>query len=200
MSEEDGRATVARLPDGRRVRLRPVEPSDADLLRSGFEHLSEESRYRRFLAPMPELSDAMVSYLTRVDHRDHEAIVALDDVTGEGVGIARYVRDPSQRDLAEAAVTVIDDWQGRGLGTLLLEGLADRAREEGISRFTALLLATNEEMIELLESLGPIRVVDREGATLEVEIPLLTPCTTRAARPRRPGRAAPDRVPARRPP
>ena len=121
---------------------------------------------------MPELSESMVRYLTTVDHHDHEALVALDPETGEGVGVARYVRDADDEKRAEAAVTVIDDWQGRGLGTLLLELLAARAREEGITRFTALMLASNDEMMELLDSLGPVRIIDREAATVEVEAPL----------------------------
>jgi GNAT superfamily N-acetyltransferase len=162
----------ATLRDGSRVEIRPVRRSDAELLLRGFERLSEESRYRRFLCSMPELSEAMVRYLTDVDHHDHEAVVALDPATGEGVGVARYVRDGDRRERAEAAVTVIDDWQGRGLGTLLLELLAVRAREEGIDRFTALMLASNDEMMELLQSLGPVRVMDREVGTVEVEAPL----------------------------
>jgi len=162
----------ATLRDGSRVKVRPVRRSDAGLLLRGFERLSEESRYRRFLCSMPELSESMVRYLTDVDHHDHEAVVALDPGTGEGVGVARYVRDSAEPTRAEAAVTVIDDWQGRGLGTLLLELMAVRAREEGINRFTALMLASNDEMMELLESLGPVRVVDREAGTVEVEAPL----------------------------
>ena len=162
----------ATLRDGSRVKVRPVRRSDAGLLLRGFERLSEESRYRRFLCSMPELSESMVRYLTDVDHHDHEAVVALDPGTGEGVGVARYVRDSAEPTRAEAAVTVIDDWQGRGLGTLLLELMAVRAREEGINRFTALMLASNDEMMGLLESLGPVRVVDREAGTVEVEAPL----------------------------
>ena len=74
--------------------------------------------------------------------------------------------------MAEAAVTVVDAWQGRGLGTLLLELLATRAREEGVAHFSALVLATNTDMLELLERLGPVRVVDRELGTVEVETSL----------------------------
>jgi len=160
------------LRDGSRVAVRPARPTDRDLLLAGFERLSDESRYKRFLAPMPELSEEMVRHLTDVDHHDREALVALDAVTGEGVGVARYVRDADVPERAEAAVTVIDDWQGRGLGTLLVELLAVRAREEGIERFTALMLATNDEMLDLLRALGPLRLIDREAGTVEVEAPL----------------------------
>ena len=142
------------LRDGSRVRLRPGHRSDRELLLRGFERLSPESRYRRFLAAMPELSEEVVRYLTEVDHHDHEAIAALDEQTGEGVGVARYVRDPQRPDVAEFAVTVIDDWQEKGLGTLLLEVLGARARAAGISSFTALMLASNQEMMDVLDALA----------------------------------------------
>jgi GNAT superfamily N-acetyltransferase len=158
--------------DGSRIRVRQIRSSDKALLQRSFERLSEESRYRRFLSPTPELSESMLSYLTEVDHHDHVAIVALDEATGEGVGVARYVRSGERPETAEVAVTVIDDWQGRGVGTLLLDVLAARAREEGISSFTALMLASNREMIELLERLGPVRIVHREGGTVAVEAPV----------------------------
>ena len=160
------------LRDGSRVRLRQGHSSDKELLLRGFERLSPESRYRRFLAATPELSEETVRYLTDVDHHDHEAIAALDEKTGEGIGVARYVRDPERRDVAEVAVTVIDDWQGKGVGTLLLEVLAARARAEGIHTFTALMLATNDEMLDVFKALGPIQMVDRELATVEIEMPI----------------------------
>ena len=159
------------LRDGSHVRLRQGRSGDGQLLRRGFERLSPESRYRRFLAAMPELSEEKVRYLTEIDHHDHEAIIALDERTGEGIGVARYVRDPRHPDRAEVAVTVIDDWQGHGLGTLLLEVLSARARQEGITTFTALLLAANQEMMDLFAALGPVRIVDREIGTVEIEMP-----------------------------
>ena len=158
------------LRDGSRVRLRQIRSSDKDLLRSGFQRLSKDARYRRFLVPTPRLTAPTVRYLTEVNHHDHEAIVALDEDTGEGVGVARFVRSGERPDLAEGAVTVVDEWQRRGLGTLLLEVLGVRAREEGITSFTALVLANNDRAIELLESLGPVRIVDREAGTVEIEM------------------------------
>jgi GNAT superfamily N-acetyltransferase len=160
------------LRDGSRVRLRPIRSSDKVQLRAGFERLGPQSRYQRFLVPMDQLTEAVVEYLTQVDHHDHEAIVALDDATGEGVGVARFVRLTDRHDTAEAAVTVVDDWQGRGVGTLLLDRLADRARSEGIARFWAVLLAENRNMLDLLERLGPVRMLDRQLGTVEVEAEL----------------------------
>jgi GNAT superfamily N-acetyltransferase len=160
------------LRDGSHVRVRQGHSSDKQLLRRGFERLSPESRYRRFLAPMPELSEAMVRYLTEVDHHDHESIIALEEETGEGIGVVRYVRFTGRRDAAEFAVTVIDDWQRRGLGTLLLEVISARAREERITTFTALMLASNQEMMDVLTSLGPVRIIDRDAGTVEIEMPI----------------------------
>jgi GNAT superfamily N-acetyltransferase len=174
------------LRDGSRIRLRQGRSSDKQLLLRGFERLSPESRYRRFLATMPELSEAMVRYLTEIDHHDHEALAALDEKTGEGIGVARYVRDPERPDVAEVAVTVIDDWQGKGLGTLLLEVLGARARAEGIRSFVALMLASNQEMMDVLTALGPVSIVDREVGTVEIEMPIpevgLSPALTKLLR------------------
>ena len=161
MTAADEPGTAVALRDGSRVVVRPVRRDDWELLLAGFERLGPRSRYQRFLAPMAELTEDDVSYLTDVDHHDHEALAAIDPVTGDGVGVARFIRCADRPDTAEAAVTVIDDWQGRGLGTALLDLLAERARAEGIVRFTALLLAENRDMLEVLEAIGPLNVVDR---------------------------------------
>ncbi|MDQ5833643.1 MAG: GNAT family N-acetyltransferase [Actinomycetota bacterium] len=160
------------LRDGSRVRIRRLRHSDGQLLLRGFRRLAPESRYRRFLSPTPNLSEGTVRYLVEIDHRNREALIAVDEQCNEGVGVARYVRDPARPDAAEVAVTVVDDWQGRGLGTLLLEGITMRAREEGVDTFTALLLAGNREMMDLLGRLGAVRVVDRAAGIVEVEVHL----------------------------
>ena len=88
---------------------------------------------------MPHLRERDLDYLTQVDHHDHEALVAVDEATGEGVGVARFVR--TGPDVAEPAVVVADDWQGRGPARGCSTLLAERAREEGIARFVAPVLA-----------------------------------------------------------
>jgi GNAT superfamily N-acetyltransferase len=161
------------LSDGSWVCIRSIKPGDRQALARGFERLSDDSRYRRFLTPMERLSESQLDYLTKVDHRDHEAVVALDLARpGDLVGVGRYVRDPDHADQAEAAVTVADDWQGKGLGTALTRILGGRAAEEGIDRFTALLLADNDAMVSLLDDIGPVEVTDRDGNTVEVDVPL----------------------------
>lgn len=152
--------------------VRPVRADDKAAIRSAFEHLSTESRYSRFLALMDTLSDAQLRYLTEVDHHDHEALIAYDPDDGHGVAAARFVRSAEAPGVAEAAVVVDDDWQGRGLGSGLTRLLAERAREEGVERFDATLLAGNQKMLHLLDALGPSRVVSRDGPTITVEIDL----------------------------
>jgi GNAT superfamily N-acetyltransferase len=160
------------LRDGSRVDVRPIAATDKELIRQGFARLSPESRYRRFLSSMPALDDRALAYLTELDHHDHEALIALDVESHEAVGVARFVRDAAEPASAEVAVTVVDDWQGRGLGTALLGELADRARAEGVRRFTALVLAENRNMLGMLGELGAARVVDREQGTVELAVDL----------------------------
>ncbi len=140
------------LKDGSRVRIRPIAPEDRTALAEGFERLSPESRYRRFFSPVAKLRERDLDYLTRVDHHRHEALVAVDPVTGNGVGVARFVR--TGPGVAEPAIVVADDWQGRGVASQLLRALARRAREEGIERFDAPVLATNRDAIAVFERLG----------------------------------------------
>jgi GNAT superfamily N-acetyltransferase len=158
------------LRDGARVTVRPVRRADAAQVLEGFERMSPESRYRRFLSGITELDPSLLRYLTDVDHADHEALVAI--AGGHGVAIARYVRAVDQPDTAEMAISVIDEWQGRGLGAALLTLLAQRAREQGIARFTALTLATNQPMLALLRRLGAVRALRSDGDTVHFEVAL----------------------------
>jgi GNAT superfamily N-acetyltransferase len=161
----EGGADEVTLRDGSRVAIRPIEPGDRETLAAGFRRLSPESRYRRFFTPMPELSARLLDYLTRVDHHDHEALVTLDPVTGECVGVGRFVRTTA--DAAEPAIVVADDWQRRGVGSRLMGALVERARQEGIRRFEAPVLASNHEAIRVLERLGS---TTRRPAGHEVEL------------------------------
>jgi RimJ/RimL family protein N-acetyltransferase len=175
-----GRAAGGRvvLRDGSTVVIRPVGSADAPLLADGFARLSPESRRLRFLRRKDELTPAELRYFTDVDHHHHEALGALDHTGGRGVGIARYVRDTGDPHSAEIAVTVADDWQGRGLGAELLAQLSGRARAEGIRRFTALVSAENVAMTALLRRLCA-DPVHREHGTVEWEITLVpseSPC------------------------
>jgi GNAT superfamily N-acetyltransferase len=163
-----------RLRDGSMVLVRPVRPDDKPLFVAGFEHLSDESRYLRFMGHKKALSLRDLAFFTELDHDDHEAIGALDPYTGEGLAVARYMRLPHDRDAAEAAVVVIDPWQGRGLGSVLLERLVQRARAHGIERFVASLFTDNRAMLSLFERIGEVEVRSTEAATMEIDVALST--------------------------
>ena len=92
------------LRDGTRVLVRQIRPEDRDRLAAGFEQLSPSSRYLRFHSALDHLSDDHLDYLTVVDHVDHEAVVAIDleRPDAPGIGVARYVREPYEHDVAEA--------------------------------------------------------------------------------------------------
>ena len=166
------RGELVDLPDGSGVLIRPVEPEDVPLFVAGWEGFGDESRYRRFMVPKNHLSTQELEYFTHVDHVDHEALGAIEPRTGAGLGVARYVRDRDRPDTAEAAVAVIDDWQGRGVGGVLLRRLSRRAQANGITTFTATLLTENRSMLRLFERLGRVHVRGRDGATIEIDVEL----------------------------
>jgi len=161
-----------RLRDGGEVLVRAVRSEDKPLFVRGWERFGDDSRYRRFMGAKRRLTTRDLSFFTEIDHIDHEAIGALDPETGEGLGVARYVRDRERPHAAEAAVSVIDAAQGRGLGGLLLRRLCHRAAQNGIRIFTAELLTTNHSMLHLFQKLGTVHVVDRKGAELYIAVEL----------------------------
>lgn len=159
------------LRSGHRVLVRALRPDDGPGLAEAFEQLSETSRYRRFFTAKPRLSEQTLAFLTAVDHHDHEALVAMVPGSGQLVGVARFIRITRQPDQAEVAVTVIDSWQRRGLGTALLRELAQRATEAGIRYFTADILAENQPMLTLAHQLGPAETTSH-GSTVSARIDL----------------------------
>lgn len=164
---------VVTLRDGSHALVRPIRPEDRWRIATGLEQLSERTRFLRFHADVEGFNDEQLTYLTEVDHRDHEAWVALDadDPTVPGMGVARYVRRTGDPEVAEVAVTVADAYQGRGLGTILLRRVATSAIEQGILRFRNYVLADNEAMLEVLDLLGASRR-EIEPGLLQVEVEL----------------------------
>jgi RimJ/RimL family protein N-acetyltransferase len=165
-------AELVVLRDGSEALVRQVRPEDKPLFVAGWADLSDETVYRRFLQSRDGLSVDELAFFTEIDHIDHEAIGALDADGRQGVGVARYVRDGERPHAAEAAVIVVDAWQGRGLGGKLLRRLTARATENGIHVFTATLLATNDAMLALLAQLGDVTLRRRDGAAIEVDVEL----------------------------
>jgi protein lysine acetyltransferase len=97
-------------------------------------------------------------------------LVGLDAESGAAVGVARMIRHRTRPDAAEASVAVVDAWQGRGLGSVLLERLVLRAHDEGVRRFTAVLLTRNQAVLQLFEHIGAVHITARFDDTLELEV------------------------------
>ena len=142
----------ARLRDGTPILVRNLRPNDAEELVRGFARLSVGSRRFRFLSPLHKLSPEQVHELTDVDQHDHVAIAARDESRPDhpGIGVARFVRLEQEPEVAEFAITVIDDYQHRGLGTLLLKLLLKAAQAMQVRTLRGFLLADNLAMIQLL--------------------------------------------------
>ncbi len=145
------------MADGLRVGLRPIHPDDREALAEGFRNLSEDSRYHRFLAPMARLSDRHAAYLTELDQINHFAWgigIRAGDGTVQGIGVARYVRDPGNPTTAEIAVAISDEYQGLGIGSLLVRALVVVADTHGVERITGYLLGENRPMVRIFEGIG----------------------------------------------
>jgi GNAT superfamily N-acetyltransferase len=172
------------LRDGASLRLRALERSDGDALAAAMDRLSERSRYLRFFTGTARLSPRVLAYLTDVDGVDRVAVVAVDpqrpsDVGSEeglGVGVARYVRLADDPTVAEVAVTVVDEYQRRGVGTSLLLALARHAAQHGVRAFRADVLAQNGPVLAAVERLGGVVTPSREYAlAVDVWLPLPLP-------------------------
>ncbi|WP_296603190.1 GNAT family N-acetyltransferase [Nocardioides sp.] len=147
----------ARLTDGTRALIWELLPIDREAVRAGYEQLSEETRFHRFLAAVPHLTDTMLDHLVdEVDGVDHVALVLLvldEDGNGIPAGVARIIRYSDQSDAADVAVTVMDEWQRRGVANALLAELM-RRRPPGVTRLVTTVTADNTASLAMLRRLG----------------------------------------------
>ncbi|PKH41407.1 Acyl-CoA synthetase (NDP forming) [Nocardioides alpinus] len=138
------------LRDGRTAHIRPMQPEDRELLIDFYARVSDQSKYYRFFSPMPELSERDLDRFTQVDHRDRVALILT--VAGHMIAVGRY--DTIRPGYAEVAFLVEDKHQGRGIGQLLLEHLAQAGRERGVEEFVAEVLPDNQAMIHTFRDAG----------------------------------------------
>ncbi len=146
--------------------IRPIEPADAPALIKAHDHLSAETRRRRFFRPHPVLTENEAEFFANVDHVDREALVVLDGKYIIAVG--RY--DRVSEDAAEVAVVVGDGFQGQGIGSWLMRRLAQHAAGVGITRFVADTMGDNQAAISLIRHTAPRRKAAFDGGLLHYEV------------------------------
>jgi GNAT superfamily N-acetyltransferase len=154
------------LLDGTAVLIRPIRRDDAALERAFIESLSPESRRLRFLGSISEPGDDLIRRLTDIDYQHDVAFVALIDRNGEPreIGVSRFSTSADGQS-CECAVTVADEWQKKGLGSLLMRHLIEVARSRGVRSMTSLDAADNPAMRDLAQYLGFRRERDPNDAT-----------------------------------
>jgi hypothetical protein len=172
---------VTDMPEGTRFLLRDetsvfvrrIRPDDKQRLREGLKHLSEQSRYFRFLAPIQKLTSEQLRHLTELDHVKHEAWAAFDSEREDQrvLGVARYIQLDDEPGVAEAAVAVIDSYHNRGMATLLIGKLIISAIENGIRTFRGYFHADNKIVLRIFEEVDADIVRD-EGFVMRADTPL----------------------------
>lgn len=163
------------LRDGTPAMIWPLLPTDAETLREVFRRLSEDSRRSRFLGTLDQLDDAMIGRLVgSVDGVHHLAlvlVVLLPEGKEGPVGIARLMQDPGDPTTADIAFTVVDDWQGRGVGTALVSALMQR-RPAAVKRLRTLVAAGNHASLALLAGTGRVSRGLPDFGVLDVTVEL----------------------------
>ena len=158
--------------------MRLLGPADKEDLRRGFEQLSIRTRRLRFLTLQDRLTESQLNYLTNIDNQDHLALGAFDTSHDEpkGIGVARYIRLSAEPETAEFAVTVLDAYQGRGVGRLLCELLIEAAQEHGIKTFRGYISQENASLVELLKQLGArSRLEEGHLMRIDLDLPPIAP-------------------------
>jgi RimJ/RimL family protein N-acetyltransferase len=170
--EPSNYSAIEKLRDGERIEIRAVRPQDRDDLIAAVSRTSSDSLYRRFFAVRRHFSETEESFYLNVDFVSHVALVALAEENGQPsiVGGGRYVvSEPGQ---AEVAFTVVDKYQGRGLGAALLRHLATIARQAGLRELVAYVLPDNRAMLKVFEKSGLKYTAAREAGSVYVKLVL----------------------------
>ena len=157
------------LRDGTRLQIRPIRADDAPRLIALYDRLSLDTRYHRFFCAMRRLPPDWARFLATVDYVRRFALVADSPVPGEDavIAVARY-EPTGEPGVVEVAFVVQDEWQNRGLGSLMFTELLQAAKVNGIERFRAFVLADNRRMIDLIHLYGEVRARTFSGGVLEL--------------------------------
>lgn len=158
------------LKNGLKVGLQRVRPEDKSLFLEGFSHLSEETKRQRFLGPKKELSEKELEFYSSPDDYNHIAYsVCKTEPKKEGLGVARLVRPKKDSPIAELGIIIVDEYQGLGIGTILLAAVIERAREVGITTITGLMENSNTGMIALLKKFKIFEFIPSGEGLVEIK-------------------------------
>lgn len=157
------------LPDGAELCVRPLEAGDRETVAELFAGLGERSLRMRFHGPRPRLSDADLALIADV-HGDRDAVVVFAEDSGRPLALGELVRDAADPRSAEVAFAVVDEWQGRGLGRLLADRLAGRARCLSVDRVRAYVVASNDAAVSVVRRIGRIVRSGIDGGSYELEV------------------------------
>ena len=150
--------SIFRCKTGALVKIRPIRPDDLQREREFIRHLSPETRYRRFMSTVSELSPAQLEHFTHPDYDREMAYIALVEENGEEkeIGVCRYAANPTNdaRDTCEFAIVIADEWQRQGLGRELMRHLIAAAKRHGFKIMVGEFLAENSPMLSFVASLG----------------------------------------------
>lgn len=162
------------LKDGSVVTVRAIRPGDAGVLLEAFKSLDRESVYRRFFSPKKELTEAELTQLSDVDFSRVVALLVTKQTGGREVlmGGGRYASSGPGSDQAEIAFMTAGDYRGLGIASLILTHLGRIAREAGVERFEAEVLAENQPMLAVFRRSGLPMQLRRDGSTLHVTLSL----------------------------
>jgi GNAT superfamily N-acetyltransferase len=160
------------MRDGRRLEVRSLKPQDKDDMQAAMDRSSPQSMYRRFFGAKRSFSDKEVAFFMNVDFVKHVALVAVTDERGHATVVAggRYIVD--RPGTAEVAFSVIDEYQGQGIGAALLRNLIILARDAGLKEFTAEVLPENIPMLKVFEKSVLKMSTKREAGTVHVALQL----------------------------
>jgi len=170
--ESSNYSAVEKLRDGERIEIRALRPQDRDGLMAAVDRTSSDSLYRRFFAVRRHFTETEESFYLNVDFVSHVALIAVADENGQPIiiGGGRYITgEPGQ---AEVAFTVVDKYQGRGLGAALLRHLAVIARQAGLLELIAYVLPDNRAMLKVFEKSGLKYTAKRESGSVYVKLGL----------------------------
>jgi len=148
-------AKKEKLPSGGEITVRPIRPEDAEIERDFVNNLSKEAKYFRFMQALQKISPEMLVRYTQIDYDREMAFLASvpDDGFEREIGIARYVINPDRKS-CEFAIVVGDEWQGRGVGGILMQTLMEEARTKEIKQMEGQVLVGNHNMLAMMNKLG----------------------------------------------